>query len=168
MNRRLFNSLAAASLLFCVATILMWARSYTVQEAAFFRCRVNRVSVNSDCGAVTVLMYDLPLNSWDRVSYARWFQHGSFWQAAISAQPRWYTRLGFDYASFGMVLWLVQLPYWFLLLVFAALLIRIVCRARRRRLHSEACVACGYDLRATPHRCPECGTVVRGMGVPPM
>jgi hypothetical protein len=55
--------------------------------------------------------------------------------------------------------WQIDTPYWIWVLMAALLPMNwcwhAIVLARRRR--ANRCIACGYDLRATVDRCPECG-----------
>jgi hypothetical protein len=61
--------------------------------------------------------------------------------------------------SFGS--WFIQTPYWPILGASALLPCWTLWKRHRRNLRAanNLCVSCGYDLRATPDRCPECGTI---------
>ena len=76
------------------------------------------------------------------------FKHGSFFNPVSPADPR--------PRSYG---WQVVVPYW--AIVPATAVLPVVWewrrRTRRRREIAGLCPSCGYDLRATPERCPECG-----------
>src|SRR6185295_8800086 len=50
-------------------------------------------------------------------------------------------------------------PFWFACLITAALPAWRLHRLIRRRPPPGHCPICGYDLRATPKRCPECGAL---------
>jgi hypothetical protein len=75
------------------------------------------------------------------------FRGGGFW---LVTGERWGE---YHYAAF--------LPAWF---VFATSVVLPLSRALHAARSKEPdrrgfCPACGYDLRATPERCPECGRV---------
>jgi len=49
-------------------------------------------------------------------------------------------------------------PFWFIAAL-TALIISAALGLRPKKHRRGLCSSCGYDLRATPHRCPECGAV---------
>jgi hypothetical protein len=64
----------------------------------------------------------------------------------------------------GYTYW-IGVPDWFAMLALAVLSV-VAWRRRRRALERERkergeCMVCGYDLRATPERCPECGSLAK-------
>jgi hypothetical protein len=86
----------------------------------------------------------------------RYASAGVTWQAIPPGTPGWLALRGWD----------VRLPSTLVCAVTAILplvvggtsLVRL--RHRRRSMKESRCVNCGYDLRASPQRCPECGRAV--------
>jgi hypothetical protein len=73
----------------------------------------------------------------------------------------------------GRFHWVFQFPLLLLMPAFAiapfASFRRVWLSSRKaRRLAANCCQACGYDLRATKDRCPECGTTVPKEEIKPL
>ena len=62
---------------------------------------------------------------------------------------------GYRSSRIGSGAWMLSVPCYVVVLVLAVPL--AVMRLRRRQLRDDCCLSCGYDMRATPERCPECG-----------
>jgi len=75
---------------------------------------------------------------------------------------------GWESPEYGESTWssvlIVVVPLWTWLVLAMPLLAIVLARQlkTRRRRTRGLCLVCGYDLRASPSRCPECGTLVDG------
>jgi hypothetical protein len=169
-RRGLFTALSVLSLLLCVATLALWVRSFhRLDRMTYLERGALSIDVQSIRGQIEVVHgLSSPSSTPDGLSYDS-LSSTDFKSSreVIRDSPSGYdfpnvSLLGFGYMYIESgATWWAWFPHWFLSLLVAilpALHLRAVIRSRRlhRAGHSPRC---GYDLRATPARCPECGSI---------
>jgi hypothetical protein len=172
--RHLLNAATVLSLLLCAATVGLWARSYWVCDSAKWWHPTKRVAYAVACsrGRVGFETYErrYPMNSPDHYKKppgayateplpASEFEEG--WPVPLETRR---TFMGFAYLSatlYGAVTTRIYIvPLWPVTLLTALAPARYWLGDRKRRWRASGfCSSCGYDLRATPDRCPECGAI---------
>jgi len=142
----LFTLVAAVSLVLCVGISAAWALSYRGRdEVEFGGLAWGRWG---DCVIFTAYRGELKVY----YQFGTPPHHGGF------TNGRWN---GIGREPFGGFL---RAPAWVVVPLLGCAPAVWVARARRRRIVASRrlrglCTECGYDVRATPDRCPECGAV---------
>lgn len=188
MRRRFLTALSFVSLLLCVAVCVLWVRSLRHVDVLGYEGEVagawQRGGYVSSADGVVGCQWWVrqsppashpPVTGWRHTEWPirsgasllkqgwRGFSYdagpvNNFRPASNGrATPRY---MGFSHQ--------VTAPHWALLLAMltpVALWLGSTLRRRRSRPEMQ-CRKCGYDLRATPDRCPECGKAVPKAGTP--
>jgi hypothetical protein len=173
--RWMWNAATCASVLLLAAVVVLWVRSDTTIDGWYWdggRGAYDLRAVRSGLGEI---QYANERGGYPVVLVP--FRQGFATEAVNSRSTR---HLGVPYPIAGKTTLWGPLrhervnTYWYsvtvqdlaLVILFAVLpAFQIVCFAvslfYRVRQPGGVCRGCGYDLRATPDRCPECGLVVQ-------
>ena len=174
MRVRLGSLLAAVSVGVFLITATLWIESHRRTRSVRYSHPRFECFVLVDRGLLQVDLLNGDSEdrglAWDDYRRMAAYGHDSF---NAFGRPPW-NRFGFGTRAYGRIVdggFMIGpkipgrdffVPLWFVALATAPAPL-LWLKGRRRRKRREAgnlCVSCGYDLRATPKRCPECGGVV--------
>jgi hypothetical protein len=145
MPRKRLNILIALSLILFAGSVIQLIRSCWVAEGIGFSGASGLTYIGTTSGNVFIARHPLPATS-----KRGW----RFW--SVPREPAAPT-LGFDGGFSSPVQFGYAMPLWLIAIVAGG--VAGWCLIRRRNMHAPgSCRTCGYDLRATPDICPECGT----------
>lgn len=162
MTRRLSAAACAISLVLCAATIALWVRSGLAIDEVIYVRPLWVGAAASEHGGVC-FTWDVTDPS-DPFRFNRLpIRYHSLPRSPEDPARAWNWRfIGFRYQSFGtptLHVHTLVVPFWVVVLCWLVLPAWLIHRARTRP-PSGCCKSCGYDLRASNARCPECGTLI--------
>ena len=148
---RFFTLCSALSLALFVVVCAFWVRSHATADT--WGRRWVEGAVNSEIVVHSHVVYvGFLAHSYQAITPAgaKPWNHLAR-PAATTAAPFWFTPEGvMRYAH--LAVYTGVLPVWWVARRYSS--------AIRRRRKLGLCPNCGYDLRASPERCPECGVVL--------
>ena len=167
MLRRLFRFGSVLSLVLLIAAMVLWVRSYVVEDLlAYHRKGVGSLSIWSRDGRLALWRDRYVEAGILKERPVRW----QYETAPMKRPGRWPDgnagRLGgfvVERDARGRDLYrAVAIPWWALtaLLSIAPAVTLWTWAGRRNHRMLGLCAVCGYDLRASHDRCPECGTAI--------
>src|SRR5687768_510293 len=154
--------------------VVMWVRSHRVSDSVGYgwrftgsdgAYRIRFASARSADGALHFgAGYMLPVFLRSATLREGWFvEQRAQSDAVVRSQPVW-SGAGFEYHRIeltgALVIRSLGVPYWFLCACAAMTLFVSWRRRRGARRRPRTCARCGYDLRGSRERCPECGTAI--------
>ena len=159
MRRKLFILCAVGSLVLCVPLCVLWLRSLAWCDSIGYNA--------SSWGALLVSTDTRLTLAFARSPIATPPRKRGFSVSCTPSEPRLRQAFGHDTDVFVLPMrqgearldqWWV--PHWFVAVLLIPVPAAHVVRVRRdtARGRRKVCATCGYDLRATPERCPECGS----------